>query len=52
MATTAVFSDVEKAFDMALHPVLLYKWPNLEFSTNIIKLISKFLSQRKCTFSV
>jgi hypothetical protein len=25
MATTAVFSDVEKAFDMALHPVLLYK---------------------------
>jgi hypothetical protein len=52
MATTAVFSDVEKAFDMAWQPVLLYKLSNLEFSTNIIKLISKFLSQRKCRASV
>jgi hypothetical protein len=52
MATTAVFSDVEKASDIAWQPVLLYKLPKLEFSTSLIKLISSFLSQQKSSVSL
>jgi hypothetical protein len=52
MATTVVFSDVEKAFDMTWQPVLLYKLSKFEFSTSLIKLISSFLSQQKSSVSV
>jgi hypothetical protein len=45
MSTAAVFLDIEKAFDTTWHPGLLYKLSELEFPTNLIKLISSFLSQ-------
>jgi hypothetical protein len=51
-STTAVLSDVEKAFDIAWHPGLLYKLSKLEFSTSLIKLISLFLSQQKSSVSI
>jgi hypothetical protein len=35
MPTTAVFFDIEKAFDTTWHPSLLYKLSKLEFSTNL-----------------
>jgi hypothetical protein len=44
ISTVAVFSDIEKAFDTTWHPGLLYKFSKLEFSTNLIKLISPFVS--------
>jgi hypothetical protein len=47
MSTAAVFLDIEKAFDTTWHPGLLYKISELNFSTNLIKLISSFLSQWK-----
>jgi hypothetical protein len=52
MSTAAVFLDIEKAFDTLWHPGLLYKLSTMEFSTNLIKLISSFLSQRKFRVSV
>jgi hypothetical protein len=52
MSTAAVFLDIEKAFDTTWHPGLLYKLSKLQLSTSLIKLISSFLSQRKCTVSV
>jgi hypothetical protein len=54
MSTAGVFSDIEKAFDITWHPGLLrvYKLSELEFPTNLIKLISSFLSQRKFRVSV
>jgi retron-type reverse transcriptase len=52
MSTAAVFLDIEKAFDTTWHSGLLYKLSNMEFSTNLIKLISSFLSQRKFCVSV
>jgi hypothetical protein len=52
MSTTAVFLDIEKAFDTTWHTGLLYKLAKMEFSVNLIKLISSFLSQRKVRFSV
>jgi hypothetical protein len=52
MSTAAVFLDIEKAFDTAWNPGLLYKLSKLNFSTNLIKLISSFLSQRKFRGSV
>jgi retron-type reverse transcriptase len=52
MSTAAVFLDIEKAFDTTWHPVLLIKLSKLEFSINLIKLISSFLSQRKFRVSV
>jgi retron-type reverse transcriptase len=52
MSTAAVFLDIEKAFDTTWHPGLLYKLSKLEFSINLIKLISSFLSQRKFKVSV
>jgi hypothetical protein len=51
-STAAVFLDIEKAFDKTWHPGLLYKLSKLEFSINLIKLISSFLSQRKFRVSV
>jgi hypothetical protein len=52
MSTAAVFLDIEKAFDTTWHSGLLYKLSILEFSTNFIKLIGSFLSQRKFSVSV
>jgi hypothetical protein len=43
----AGFFYIEKAFDTIWHPVWLYKLSKFEFSTNTIKLISFFLSERK-----
>jgi hypothetical protein len=45
MSTAAVFLDIKKAFDKTWYPGLLYKLYKLKFSTNLIKLISSFLSQ-------
>jgi hypothetical protein len=52
MFRAAVFLDIEKAFDTLWHPGLLYKLSTMEFSTNLIKLIGSFLSQRKFRVSV
>jgi hypothetical protein len=52
MSTAAVFLDIERAFDTTWHPGLHYKLSKLNFSTNLIKLISSFLSQRKFRVSV
>jgi hypothetical protein len=52
MSIAAVFLDIEKAFDTLWHPGLLYKLSTMEFSTNLIKLISSFLLQRKFRVSV
>jgi hypothetical protein len=52
LSMTAVFLDIEKASDITWHFGLLYKLSNLEFSTNLIKLIASFLSQRKFSVSV
>jgi hypothetical protein len=52
MSTAAVFLDIEKAFDTTWHLGLLYKLSKLQFSTNLIKLISSFLSQRNYRVSV
>jgi hypothetical protein len=52
MSTAAVFLDIEKAFDTAWQPGLLYKLSKLNFPTNLIKRISSFLSQRKFWVSV
>jgi hypothetical protein len=52
ISTAAVFLDIKKAFDTIWHPGLLYKLSELEFSTNLIKLISSFLLQRTFRVSV
>jgi hypothetical protein len=44
MSTAAVFLDIEKAFDTTWHTGLIYKLSKLEFSINLIKLVSSFLS--------
>jgi hypothetical protein len=50
MDMLAVFLDIEEAFDSTWHTGLLYKLAKVEFSVNLIKLISSFLSQRKFSF--
>jgi hypothetical protein len=52
MSTAAVFFDIEKAFDTTWHSGLLYKLSKFEFSTNLIKLLGSFLSQRNFRVSV
>jgi hypothetical protein len=52
MSTAAAFLDIGKAFDTTWHSGLLYKLYTLEFSTNLIKLLGFFLSQRKFRVSV
>jgi hypothetical protein len=52
MSTAALFLDIEKAFDTTWHSGLLHKLSKFEFSTNLIKLIDSFLSNRKCSVSV
>jgi hypothetical protein len=46
MSTTAVFLNIEKAFDTSWHSGLLYKLSTFEFSTRFIQLISSFISER------
>jgi hypothetical protein len=52
LSTAAVFLDIKKAFDTTWHTGLLYKLSKLEFSINLIKLVSSFLSRRKFRVSV
>jgi retron-type reverse transcriptase len=52
ISKAAVFLDIEKAFDTTWHSGLLYKLSKMEFSTNLIKLIGSFLSNRKFSVSV
>jgi hypothetical protein len=52
ISTAAVFLVIEKAFDTSWHAGLLHKLSKLEFSTNLIKLIGSFLSNRKFCVSV
>jgi len=44
MSTTAVFLDINKAFDTTWHSILLYKLFNLQLSTSITNRINSFLS--------
>jgi hypothetical protein len=52
MSTAAVFLDIEKAFHTTWHPGFPYKLTKLKFSTNLIKLLGFFLSQRKFRISI
>jgi hypothetical protein len=52
MSTAAVFLDIEKGFDTTWHSGLLYKLSKLQLLTNLIKLISSFLSERNFRVSV
>jgi hypothetical protein len=52
MQTAAVFLDIEKAFVTIWYFGLLYKLSEIEFSTNLIKLIASFLTDRKFTVIV
>jgi hypothetical protein len=47
MSTAAGFLDIEETFDTMMHSGLLYKLPELEFSTSLVKLIVSFLTDRK-----
>jgi hypothetical protein len=47
MSTTAVFFNIEKAFDKTWCLGYLYKLSELKIFISLIKLISSFLSQRK-----
>jgi hypothetical protein len=47
MSMDAVFLDIEKALDTTWHSGLLYKLSEFEFSTDLIKLIAPFLSDRR-----
>jgi hypothetical protein len=51
LSTAAVFLDIEKAFDTIWHPGLLYKLSKLHFLTDLVKLISSFISNRKFKIS-
>jgi hypothetical protein len=50
MSTAEVFLDIEKAFDTIGHTGLLCKLSAMDFSTDVIKLISSFLSQKNSEF--
>jgi hypothetical protein len=52
MSTATVFLHTEKAFDTTWHPGLLYKLPRLQFSANMIKLISSFLTNKNFRVTV
>jgi hypothetical protein len=47
MSMTAVFFDIEKAFDTTWHTGLFHKCSKIEFSVNLIKLIISFFPQLK-----
>jgi hypothetical protein len=51
ISMAAVFLDIEKSFDSTWHPGSLYKLHKLKCSTNLIELVSSFLSERKFAFS-
>ena len=44
--TASIFLDVEKAFDRVWHVGLLYKLSQLNISTEIVKIIESFLTDR------
>jgi hypothetical protein len=46
MSTSAVFLDIEKAFDITWHSGPLNKLSELKFSTSLIKLIAPFFTDR------
>jgi hypothetical protein len=46
MLVTAVFLDIEKAFDTTWQSGLIYKLSEFTFSTSLIKLITSFLTDR------
>jgi hypothetical protein len=50
MAT--VFLDIQKAFDTTWHPGLLHKSSKLQFSENLLQLISLFLTSRNIRVTV
>jgi hypothetical protein len=52
LSTAAVFLNIEKAFDATWYLGLVYKLRKLKFSTNLIKLLSLFLSARRLSVSV
>jgi hypothetical protein len=52
ISTAAIFFDIEKAFDITWCPGLLYKLSELQFSANLIKLISPFLTNRNFRVAV
>jgi hypothetical protein len=52
MSSTALFSDIEKAFDTTWHPGLLYKLYQLHVSASLIRLLSSLLSDRTFRLSV
>jgi hypothetical protein len=52
ISPAAVFLDIGKAFDTLWHLGLLFKLSTIEFSTNLLKFINSFLSQRKLRISV
>jgi hypothetical protein len=52
MLMTAVFLNIEKAFDMTWHPGLPYKLSELQCLVGLIKLIASFLTNRKFKVSV
>jgi hypothetical protein len=52
ISTTAVFLDIEKAFNTTWHAGLVYKLSKLQFSINLTRLISSYLSYRKFRVSV
>jgi hypothetical protein len=52
MSIAAVFLDIKKAFNTTWQAGLLHTLSKLEFSVNLIKPISSFLSQRKFGASV
>jgi hypothetical protein len=52
MFTAPLFLDIEKTLDTTWHSGFLYKLFKLEFLISLIKLISSFLLERKCSVSV
>jgi retron-type reverse transcriptase len=52
MSKSEVFLDIERAFDTTWYTGLLYKLIKSEFSCNLIKLISSFLSERQFRVTV
>jgi hypothetical protein len=52
MPMAAIFLDIEKASHTTWHTDLLYKLSKLDLSSNLIKLITPFFSERKFEVSV
>jgi hypothetical protein len=50
MSTTAVFLDIEKAFDITWHLGLLYKLSTLQFSISLVNLLAFSLLRENSEF--